>query len=61
LKLNDITVIIKEVVAYYKTAVPGKGKGVELIEQSAGFPGNHDEQRIMAWVIELNQEFIGGD
>ncbi|NLI15865.1 MAG: HAMP domain-containing histidine kinase [candidate division Zixibacteria bacterium] len=52
LELNDITVIIKEVVAYYKTRLPGKGKGVELIEQCGRIPRIMMNKELMAWVIE---------
>jgi signal transduction histidine kinase len=52
LEPSDITVIIKEVVAYYKTRLPGAGKGVELIEHCGQIPNIMINKELIAWVIE---------
>jgi hypothetical protein len=52
LELGDITVIIREVVAYYRTRLPGAGKGVELIEQCGQIPNIMINKELIAWVIE---------
>jgi two-component system, NtrC family, sensor histidine kinase KinB len=52
LEISDLTAIIREVVAYFRTRLPGAGKGVELTEQCGQIPSMMINKELIAWVVE---------
>jgi len=52
LELANVAEPISEVVAYFRTRLPGGGKGVELIEQCDELPNVMINKELIAWVVE---------
>jgi hypothetical protein len=52
LEPGDVAEPVKDVVAYFKTRLPGGGKGVVIIEQYTEIPSININKELIAWVVE---------